>query len=283
MMTSEAERHPFLEVVMRLRAVALLASLVAFIPPARAHYNMLLPASPSVMRGEPVTLIYQWGHPFEHQLFDAPAPKGLVVLTPDGKKADLTGKLEKVALVAEKGKKVSGYRLRYTPAQRGDHVFVLETPPIWLEEDQEFVRDTVKVVLHVQAQKGWDAASRRDFEFVPLTRPYGLEPGMVFQARVQRAPEKSADAGLPRPLRGALVEVERYNAIAPKELPPDEQITRTAKTDPNGVVTATLTDAGWWCLTAARDGGKRERGGKAFPVRQRCTFWVHVAEKARAK
>src|SRR5207248_3223291 len=110
------------------------------------------------------------------------------------------------------------YSLRFTPAHRGDYVFVLQTPPIWLEEDEVFVQDTVKVVLHVQAQKGWDAAVREDFEFTPLTRPYGLEPGMVFQAQLGARPSG--------PATGVPVEVERYNAAPPKELPPDEQITR---------------------------------------------------------
>jgi uncharacterized GH25 family protein len=263
---------------------AVLVGLVAFVPAGRAHYNMLLPESASARRGQPVTLIYQWGHPFEHQLFDAPAPRSLFVLGPDGKQANLTKKLEKVSLPAEGGKKAVGYRLRYTPALRGDHVFVLETAPIWLEEDQAFVQDTVKVVLHVQTQKGWDAVAREDLELVPLTRPYGLEPGMVFQAQVRRKGEAGFGTS-PRlsPLAGALVEVERYNAAPPQEMPPDEQITRTAKTDPNGVVTTTLTDPGWWCLTATREGRKRGRGGKAFPVRQRCTFWVFVAGKPRGK
>ena len=61
---------------------------------ARAHYNMLLPEKQSVKRGEPVTLLYQWGHPFEHQLFDAPAPQKVLVFSPDGKVTDLTTKLE---------------------------------------------------------------------------------------------------------------------------------------------------------------------------------------------
>ena len=55
------------------------------------------------------------------------------------------------------GKKVTAYRLRFTPPQRGDFVFVLETPPIWMEEEEEFFQDTVKVVLHVKTQNGWDA------------------------------------------------------------------------------------------------------------------------------
>jgi len=62
-------------------------------------------------------------------------------------------------------------------------------------------------------------------------------------------------------------------------LPPDEQITRAVKTDPTGVATCTLTEPGWWSVTAHRDGGAREHGGKKYPVRQRATLWVFVDEK----
>jgi uncharacterized GH25 family protein len=244
-------------------------------PAAPAHFNMLLPQSASAKKGEPVTLTYQWGHPFEHQLFDAPAPEEVAVRTPDGKRFDLTKSLEKIALPAG-DKKVTAYRLKFTPEQRGDYVFVLRTPPIWMAEDGEYLQDLVKVVLHVQAQNGWDRRDRDDFEFAPLTRPYGLQPGMVVQAQIlQRAPTRAGR----EPFAGKLVEIERYNAEAPKKLPPDEQMTRTAKTDPNGVVTATLTDAGWWCLTAARPAGEKERDGKKVPLRERTTLWVFVDEK----
>jgi uncharacterized GH25 family protein len=248
-------------------------------PSAQGHYNMLLPQSASAKKGEAVTFTYQWGHPFEHQLFDAPAPTSVIVLAPDGKQTDLTKGLEKTTRPAAEGKKAVAYQFRYTPEERGDYVFVLQTPPIWMEEDGEYLQDTVKVVLHVQAQKGWDAAALPEFEFVPLTRPYGLLPGMVFQAQIQARPP-FAPVG---PLAGSLVEIERYNAVPPKELPPDELITRTARTDPTGVVTTTLTDPGWWCLTTARGGGMKEREGKARPVRQRTTLWVFVEDKAPAK
>ena len=77
-------------------------------------------------------------------------------------------------------------------------------------------------------------------------------------------------------------ETETTPKPAPAELPPDEQITRTAKTGPLGVVTATLPDAGWWCLTASRPGGRREHEGKMYPLRLRTTFWVFVDEKPAA-
>jgi cobalt/nickel transport protein len=253
-----------------------LTFLVAAAVPAAAHYNMLLPQTASAKKGEPVVLVYQWGHPFEHQLFDAPPPESLSVVAPDGRTTDLLPTLRKTRIPAGESKSVTAYRLTFTPDSRGDYVFVLKTPAIWMKEEGEFFQDTVKVVLHVQAQKGWDARGAAAFEILPLTRPYGLQPGMAFQAQVEvRSPDgKAATPALSRP-----VEIERYNEEAPVDLPPDEHVTRTAKPDPNGVVTGTLTDAGWWCITAARSGGMRERDGKDRPVLERSTLWVYVDEK----
>ena len=260
---------------MRGPVLGMMAWLFFFAGSAAAHFNMLLPQSASAKKGETLILTYQWGHPYEHQLFDAPQPQSLIALSPDGKRIELTDKLVKTTSKAG-AKEATAYQLRFTPQQRGDHVFVLRTPPIWMEEDGEFLQDIVKVVLHVQAQKGWDAAAG-DFELVPLTRPYGLHPGTVFQ--VETMPARSASKGGP----GGLVEIERYNTEPPKKLPPDEQITRTVRLDANGVATTTLSEAGWWCLTVARPQGTRMRDGKSHPLRQRATFWVFVDEPARSE
>jgi uncharacterized GH25 family protein len=249
---------------MRFAFGALVGWLAWFAGSASAHFSMLLPQSASVKKGEEVTITYQWGHPFEHQLFDAPQPESVILLTPDGKRADLTDKLEKTAR-KNGSKDVTAYQLHFTPPQRGDYIFVLRSPPLWMGEESVFFQDTVRMVLHVQVQQGWDTAES-EFDFVPLTRPYGLRPGMVFQAQLARA--------------SGLVEIERYNAEPPKKLPADEHITRTVKLDPNGVATTTLPDAGWWCLTYARTQGTRAHEGKSYPLRQRSTVWVFVDEPA---
>jgi cobalt/nickel transport protein len=246
-----------------------LVLLVLLTAPGQAHYHMLLPQSASTRLDKPVTLHFLWGHPFEHQLFNATAPRSLFVIAPSGKKTDLTKKLE--AVPPPNGpKKPQVFRLRFTPRQRGDYVFVLTCVPVFMTAEKQFFEDTIKVVLHVEDQEGWDTHAGQPFELVPLTRPYGLQPGLVFQAQVL--------AGR-KPVKGTVVEIERYNAAPPKKLPPDEQVTRTAKTDPNGVVTYTLPEAGWWCLTAQRDGGTSKHKGKSYPVKQRTTFWVYVDEK----
>jgi cobalt/nickel transport protein len=253
-----------------LAAIVLVLSLAH---PARTHYNMLLPDAASVKRGQEVVITYQWGHPFEHQLFDAPAPAEFSVFDPAGSQRNLSASLEKIAVTGEQ-KQVRAYRTRFTASDRGDYVFLLRTPPIWMEEEHEFLLDTVKVALHVQIQRGWDRPVGAALEMVPLTRPYGLEPGTAFQAQ--------ALAG-GKALAGALVEVEHYHAAPPKDLPPDEQMTRTAKTDPNGVVTCTLGVPGWWAITVQTDGGKAKHDGAEFPVRRRSTLWVFVDDRTSSK
>lgn len=255
------------------RGCSILAALLLVPSLSSAHYHMLLPRAASGNRGETAAFVYQWGHPFEHQLFDANAPLAVFALDPDGKKIDLVKVLEKATVPGEDKKQVAAFRLSLKPEQRGDYLVVVNAPPMWMEDEKEFWQDTVRVVFHVQAQKGWDRPSGQPFDMVPLTRPYGLLPGTVFQAQVL------AEG---KPLAGSVVEIERYNPKPPKELPPDELVTRRCKTDPNGVVTVTLTEPGWWSLTAERVAGKREQGGKAYPLKQRITFWVHVEQPATA-
>jgi uncharacterized GH25 family protein len=240
-----------------VRVAGAVLALLAVTPVASAHYHMLFPDKSAVKTGEAVTFTYQFGHPFEHQLFDASAPKGLLVITPDGTRIDLQDRLEKISIDGADNKKVTAFRFTFTPEKRGDHVFIVASPLVKLEGEDRPLQDLVKVVLHVQTQNGW-ANRAADVghglpEPTPLTRPYGLRAGTVFQVEVEGA--------------GLLVEVERYNVEPPKELPPDEQITRTVRTDRAGTATATLSEPGWWALTAIRDQGS---------VRQRGTFWVFV-------
>lgn len=259
-----------------------LAIFLEFASAGQAHVSMLLPSTASVKKDEEVVLTYQWGHPFEHQLFDAPRPSKLVVLEPDptrlaplSRVTDLTTRLTRATRTGAEGKPVTVWELRYTPKARGDHVFLLTTANIFLKEENYFVQDTVKTILHVQSQQGWDSpVPDAIMQFLPLTRPYGLVPSMAVQALL---PEAKG--------RDFLVEFERYNEKPPASLPPDELVTQTAKTDPNGVVTATVTDPGWWALTARRGTAADSLlfEGKQRIFHKRAILWLFVDEKPNAK
>jgi uncharacterized GH25 family protein len=252
----------------RLRPGLLAVILIAARPGmVNAHYHMLLPDKPSNKTGEVVTLTYQFGHPFEHQFFDTQAPEQIFVLTPDGTKIDLSKKIEKVVVDGVDGKKVTAYRAAFTPEKRGDHIVMALSPPVKVEGEKFPLQDLVKVVVHVQTQNGWDrrAGLPKFPEPCPLTRPYGLKGGMAFRAEFAEPGE-----GGGRPCADLLVEVERYSPIPPKELPPDEFITGSARTDRIGTATVTLTEPGWWAVTSNRD-----KDG----IRQRGTLWVFVDDK----
>lgn len=242
-----------------------------------AHYNMLFPDKPWAEKGEKVTFTYQFGHPFEHELSDAPKPVGLRAFNPRGIAEDLevdkTMKLVKVD--GADGKKVDAWQFTFVPQERGDFTFVLKTPPFKHDENTQ-VEDVVRVVLHVQTQNGWDGIYRpfdNGIDLWPYTRPYGLLPGMAFKGRVVKLPfVDEFDKQSLQFVNGLQIEVEKYNAKAPKKLPPDELITFKTKADANGFFMATLLEAGWWGVTAVTPRSKNRIG-------QRATHWVHVDEK----
>lgn len=262
-----------------------------------AHFTMLFPEKHTVQKGESVTFTYQWGHPFEHQFFDAVEPQSVLVVAPDGKATAYPGDfLKKITVPGADNKKAAAYQFSYKPEQRGDYIFWMQLPPVWMEEEEQYFQDNVKVVLHVQAQKGWENVANKGWELQPLTRPYGLTPGMVFQARSYhppvevkgnrmfgpRFPIEFQDRVEALPPLGPLFEIERYNATPPKELPADEFITRTVRSDSNGVVTTTLTEPGWWSLTAqAQTPEMMKRDDKEYPLKRRTTMWVFVDDKAK--
>jgi cobalt/nickel transport protein len=250
----------------------LVCVLLVFLWPAIGwgHYHLLLPSTASGPAGQPVHLSWMFGHPFEHEFSNVQKPLKLLVKAPDGTATDLLGSLQ-----AEKEGEASAFGLPFPLPRRGDYVFWAEAAPVALDAERVIYQDTVKVIVHcLQAQRGWDQVLGSGLELVPLTRPYGLEPGLVFQAQALLDGKSQA---------GALVEVERFNPIPPKAdaLPPDEQITRQVKTDPQGIVTCTLPDAGWWVLTVTIEAGKEQKEGKEYRIKRRSTLLVFVEEKAK--
>jgi len=194
-------------------AVGVLLLATAF---AHAHYHMLLPSKHSVKAEEEVTFTYQFGHPFEHELFNTAEPVAVYVYHPDGKnETDVTKELKKTTVDGAEGKKVTAWTFTYTPPKRGDYTVVAFSPEFKLDGKEQKVRDVTKVVLHVQTENGWDIqvpkSEDSDLILLPLTRPYGLTPGTAFhvEAELRVPPDQRRLVG-----RG-VVEVGKYNPTAP--------------------------------------------------------------------
>lgn len=237
-------------------AAAALAMLAA--ADAEAHFTTMIPRAAAFARGTEAVVDVFWGHPYEHVVFKTLPPEKLEAVDPRGRRAPLEAQPAGDAL-----------RFAYTPRRRGDHLLLLTGPRYWLEEERELVQDHVKLVLHVTTQEGWDRVAGERMEIVPLTRPYGLEAGFVFQGQVLYEG---------KPLAGAPVEIEQYleKAPRPEDLPDDAMVTRAARTDPNGVVTFTLDEPGWWVIAASAPARTVLRNGKQVPLVERALFWVRV-------
>jgi cobalt/nickel transport protein len=78
-------------------------------------------------------------------------------------------------------------------------------------------------------------------QIVPLSKPFGLWAGNVFQGVVLLD-------GAPVP--GAEVEVEHYDEDGAATVPSDLMITQTIKADADGVFTYAAPGPGWWGFAA---------------------------------
>ncbi len=253
-------------------AVLPLAALCAMAaaPGVEAHIVSLIPDRPAVRLHDRAAGTISFGHPFEHEIRDMAPPESLKVHAPGGSVIDLVPRLETEKVAGPEGKEAARYRFGFEPGERGDFLIALAARPRFVADEGVFLRDFVKVVVHVQGERGWDRAIGDPLEVVPLTRPYGLRPGAVFQARAL------LDG---KPIEGEVCEIERYNAERPRSMPEDEFITRTVRTGPGGLIAATLDEPGWWSITvASRQRSARTAEGKEAPRTLRATFWVYVGE-----
>ena len=107
-------------------------------------------------------------------------------------------------------------------------------------------------------------------EIIPLTRPFGLYAGNVFQGVVLM------DG---KPVPHAEVEVEYYNRDKTAAAPTDYMVTQVVKADPNGVFTYAVPSSGWWGFAALNTAEeKMAHQGKEKDVEIGAVLWVEFHE-----
>lgn len=211
----------------------LIAAVFLFSPIARAHFQGLIPSNDMVTKSNNKTISIDvlFFHPFEgyYMSMEKPAQFGVLVR---GRKTDLLGTLTE--------KKVDGFsawQATYRVKVPGDHIFYVEPKPYGEPAEDCFIVHYAKVVVNsLGVEEGWDQEVGLKTEIVPLTRPYGLWTGNVFQGIVKVN-------GKPAP--GTEVEVEYYNKDGTIKAPADPMVTQVIKADPNGVFTYAIPKAGW--------------------------------------
>jgi cobalt/nickel transport protein len=208
------------------------------VSPALSHFGMVIPSDNMIMQEEnrTVTLTLSFSHPFELVGMEMEKPDAVAVKAPV-KKEDLRDKILETQVMGHRA-----WKLDYGIQRPGVYVFSVEPTPYWEPaEDCFIVHYTKTVVTAFGDDEGWDQELGLTTEIVPLSKPFGLYAGNVFQGVVKLK-------GKPVPY--AEVEVEYYNQDGKAKAPTEYMITQTIKADSNGVFTYAAPQAGWWGFAA---------------------------------
>ena len=250
----------------KLTALIFLLTLIVSVP-ARSHFGMLIPSDSMVMQEDSrsVTVVLSFSHPFEMVGMELVKPKVFNVVA-GGKKKDLLGLLEATPVMGHKA-----WKATYPLKRPGVYVFYMEPEPYWeAAEDAFIIHYTKTVVAAFGDDERWDEEIGLKTEIVPLSKPFGLYAGNVFQGIVKLD-------GKPVPF--AQVEVEYYNIDKKYTAPTDYMITQTVKADGNGVFTYAAPVSGWWGFAALNGADyKMPHQGEEKDVELGAVIWVYFTE-----
>ena len=230
---------------------------------AFAHYGMIIPSDSMVMQSDSrtINLKLSFSHPFEGIGMELAKPKVFGVVA-NGYKQDLLEKLKKTQVMEH-----TAWKLDYKVKRPGVYMFYMEPTPYWEPaEDVFIIHYTKTVVTSFGDDMGWDEEIGLKTEIVPLSKPFGLYTGNVFQGIIK------LDG---KPVPYAEVEIEYYNEDGRSEAPTDYMITQTIKADQNGVFIYAAPKAGWWGFAALNTADfKLKQNGEDKDVEIGAVIWV---------
>jgi cobalt/nickel transport protein len=230
---------------------------------AYGHFGMIIPSDDIVSAGEStrLKLSLMFIHPFEGQGMPLAKPVQFGVLA-NNEKTDLIGSIKPVTLMSNKA-----FSADYKIRKPGVYSFYMEPQPYWEPAEDCYIVHYTKVILSAFGlEDGWDDAVGLKTEIVPLTRPFGLYAGNVFQGIVNV---------YGKPVPYAEVEIEYYNEDRQYTAPNDSFITQVVKADSNGVFTYAAPKPGWWGFAALNIDEKKIEGKD---VEIGAVLWVKFSE-----
>lgn len=256
----------------KMKLSLFLGSLVAIgvVGTASAHFQMIIPSDDMVRQDENRNLdidVMFW-HPFEGHGMDMVKPAQFGVLV-GGEKKNLLDSLKATKYKGLDGESHDGFKVSYALKSPGDHTFYIEPKPYWEPAEESFIIHYTKVVVNAFGlEEGWGDEVGLKTEISPLTRPYGIYAGNVFQGVVKVN-------GKPVPFTE--VEVEYYNKDGKLKVEADPMITQVVKADANGVFTYAMPRAGWWGFAALNeDENTMKHDGKDYPIEIGAVLWVRT-------
>jgi cobalt/nickel transport protein len=217
---------------------------------ATAHFGMVIPSKQMIEPADDpnVEIKLMFAHPFENAGMNLEKPAKFDVVT-GGKRKDLLKTLKPVTIMGSKS-----WETKYRIKRPGIYTFFMEPKPYWEPAEDCYIVHYTKVVLSAFGlETGWEKEIGLKTEIIPLTRPYGVYAGNVFQGIVK------VDG---KPVPFAEVEVEYYNGSGGKTYNAlnDYMVTQVIRADANGVFTYAIPKPGWWGFAALNTDDTKIKG-----------------------
>lgn len=247
---------------------------VVMAPMAAAHFQVLMPSTDAVSEktGPDIDFEIVFTHPMDGgPVMDMGQPRQFGVMV-RGEKTDLSSALKP----ADRGGK-GAFTASYKVNRPGAHVFYIEPEPYLEAAEETYIQHFTKVIVDAYGSwSGWDDLVGFPVELKPLTRPYGVWAGNVFQAVVMKEGQ---------PVPEAHVEVEYYNAEGDATAPTDAHVTQVLKSDSNGVFTFGIPWDGWWGFAALVDGDTKMKSpdGNEMDLEMGAALWVRAHPVTKGK
>jgi len=247
-----------------ISCTVVIAALFLMSSTALAHFGMVIPSDSMVMPADnrTVAVTLSFSHPMEMIGMELEKPKVFAVSV-NGKNEALLGILKPAKVMDH-----TAWTAEYPIKRPGVYMFYMEPQPYWEPaEDCFIVHLTKTVVTAFGDDEGWDAELGLKTEIVPLSKPYGLYAGNMFQGIVKMD-------GQPVPY--AEVEVEFYNRDKMAHAPTDYMVTQTIKADADGVFGYATPASGWWGFAALNTADyKLKHNGENKDVEMGAVIWVY--------
>lgn len=222
-----------------------------------AHFLTFIPQTDIVddKKNAEIKLEAMFIHPFEQTGMTMEKPHGIF----------LENKKDSLAL---KETKVFGHKAwssSYTIKRPGVYKFFVQPQAYYEPSEEKFISHVPKIIVSAFGREdGWDEPLGLKYEIIPLTKPFGLYKGNIFQGKVLHNGKAASNVE---------VEVELFNTFGLKA-PSNAHITQLVKTDANGVFSFVMNHKGWWGFAALIEEGTKKLDGKEYPIENGALLWL---------
>ena len=230
--------------------------LLGFTISVQAHFLTFLPNTDIISNKKETNLKFDISfiHPFEQTGMTMEKPKVFMNTKNNILSLEETTKFEHKA-----------WKSNYNIKRPGVYKFFVEPKPYFEPAEEKFISHVPKIIISAFGlEDGWDEPLGLPYEIIPLSKPFGLYSGNLFQGKVLNHGKVASNVE---------VEVELYNTFGLKA-PSDSHITQVVKTDENGVFSFTMNHKGWWGFAALIEEGELKHDNKSYPIENGALLWI---------